>query len=359
MKKFMESMVNQSTVGKDLTRFGVILYSNDPHSIFTLKEYDSKRDVIKAIEALKSPYGDTYTGKALGYALEFFSTEHGSRADLSVPQILMVITDGDATDRNNLVAPSVALREHRIDVFSIGVEGANKTQLEIMAGGDKSRVFYVDNFDALETLYPNMSQVLCESTKPACEKQKADLVFLIDQSGSIDPADYTIMKTFMTELVTSFKVSEDLVRVGVAQFSSSPQKEFYLNQFYTEAEVNKHILAMWQLGGGTEIGKALDFIRDYFQTSHGSRISSGISQNLVLITDGDSQDDVEEAADRLRALGIEVFAIGIGDVHDLELLQITGTTQRLFTVENFGSLANIKQKVIDTICKSRPVPDPS
>lgn len=186
----------------------------------------------------------------------------------------------------------------------------------------------------------------------ACEKQEADLVFLIDQSGSIDPKDYTTMKNFMTELVTSFKVSEDFVRVGVAQFSSTPQKEFYLNQFYTEAEVNKHILAMHQLGGGTNIGQALDYIREYFQASHGSRISSGISQNLVLITDGDSQDDVEEAAERLRTLGIEVFAIGIGQVHDLELLQITGTPQRLFTVQNFGSLANIKQKVVDTICKS-------
>ncbi|XP_071402741.1 collagen alpha-6(VI) chain-like [Centroberyx affinis] len=359
MLKFMASMVNQTTVGEKMTRFGVILYSNDPKSIFTLNQYSSKREVLNAIAALKSPYGDTYTGKALKYSLQFFDAENGGRAASRVPQILMVITDGDATDRNNLVAPSEALRDNSIRVFSIGVEGANLTQLEIMAGGDKSRVFYVDNFDALENLYTNISHVLCNNTKPACEKQKADLVILIDQSGSISQGDYTIMKTFATELVNSFNISEEFVRVGVAQFSSSPQKEFYLDQYYTEAEVNKHILDMIQLGGGTNIGRALDFIQEYFMASHGSRISAGISQNLVLITDGDSQDDVEDAADRLRAMGIEVFAIGIGDVHDLELLQITGTPERLFTVENFGSLANIKQKVIDTICKSKPIPDPS
>uniref|UniRef100_UPI0037E74C95 collagen alpha-6(VI) chain isoform X2 n=1 Tax=Semicossyphus pulcher TaxID=241346 RepID=UPI0037E74C95 len=354
MQKFMESMVNQTTVGKDLTRFGVILYSTDANSIFTLKQHDSKQGVLKAISALKSPYGDTYTGKALAYSLEYFNAAHGGRAGLQVPQVLVVITDGDATDRNSLVAPSLALRDNGISVFSIGVEGANRTQLEIMAGHDTSKVFYVDNFEALENLYKNITLELCNSTKPVCEKQKADLVFLVDQSGSIDPKDYAIMKKFTTELVNSFKVSEDLVRVGLAKFSSEFKNEFYLNELYTEQAISKHILDMGQTGGGTNIGLALDSIRGHFEASRGSRRSSGISQNLVLITDGESQDDVEDAADRLRALGIEVFAIGIGDVHDLELLQITGTPERLFTVQNFGSLENIKQKVVNTICKSKP-----
>uniref|UniRef100_A0A667YNI2 Collagen type VI alpha 6 chain n=1 Tax=Myripristis murdjan TaxID=586833 RepID=A0A667YNI2_9TELE len=341
MLKFMESMVNQTIVGEKLTRFGIILFSNDPKSMFTLEKCSSKREILKAIAALKSPDGDTYTGKALEYSLQFFGAQHGGRAAQKVPQILMVITDGDATDRYNLREPSKALRDNGVSVISIGVEGAKRDQLEIMAGGDTSRVFYVDNFKVLETLYQNITHVLCNTAKPACEKQKADLVMLLDQSGSITSGNYTIMKTFATELVTSFKVSEEFVRVGVAQFSSSPQKEFYLNEYYTEEEVNKHILNMRQLRGGTNIGQALKFIRDYFQASRGSRIAEGISQNLILITDGASQDDVEDAANDLRAFGIEVFAIGIGDVQDLELLQITGNPEKLFTVQNFDSLVNI------------------
>uniref|UniRef100_A0A3Q3IQW3 VWFA domain-containing protein n=1 Tax=Monopterus albus TaxID=43700 RepID=A0A3Q3IQW3_MONAL len=353
MQRFMSAIVNQTTVGEDLTHFGVILYSTNPNSVFTLKKHYSKPEVLKAIEALKSPYGDTYTGRALTYSIQYFDLKYGGRAQDQVPQILMVITGGDATDSYSLAAPSKALRDKGITVFSIGVEGANKTQLQIMASGDTSRVFYVDNFNALETLYKNITHVLCTSTKPACEKQQADLVFLIDQSSSIQPSDYDIMKNFTTELVRSFEVSEDLVRVGLAQFSSTFQDQFYLNQFYTEDKVTKHILAMNQLGGGTNIGLALDSIRKYFEAYRGSRRSTGISQNLVLITDGESQDDVEDPADHLRALGIEVFAIGIGDVHDLELLQITGTPERLFTVQNFGNLENIKQKVVDTICESK------
>ncbi|KAM4568099.1 collagen alpha-6(VI) chain [Fundulus diaphanus] len=353
MQKFMQSMVNQTTVGRNLTRFGVILYSTYPKSVFTLGQHSTRQDVFKAIADLKSPYGDTYTGRALQYTLQYFSAEHGGRAELQVPQILMVITDGDATDRYSLTEPSVALRNKGVQVFSIGVEGANVTQLEIMAG-DKSKVFYVDNFKALETLYKNISNVLCESTKPACEKQEADLVFLVDQSGSINSDDYSLMKNFTIDLVKSFQVSKDLVRVGLAQFSSSFQNEFYLNQFHQEKDISSHISSMTQEGGGTNIGAALESIKEYFEASRGSRRSSGISQNLVLITDGDSQDDVEDPADALRALGIEIFAIGIGDVHKLELLQITKDPRKLFTVQNFGSLDAIKKKVVDTICKSKP-----
>uniref|UniRef100_A0A3P9I2S8 VWFA domain-containing protein n=1 Tax=Oryzias latipes TaxID=8090 RepID=A0A3P9I2S8_ORYLA len=187
-----------------------------------------------------------------------------------------------------------------------------------------------------------------------------DLVFLIDSSGSIYPQDYEKMKDFMKFVISRSFIGRNEVHVGVLQFSSSPQPEFDLRSFFSKEEMLQAIDGMQQLGGGTLTGDALTAsIREYFETSRGSRRSEGISQNLVLITDGESQDDVEDPADDLRALGIEIFAIGIGDVHDLELLQITGTPQRLFTVQNFGSLENIKQKVVDTICKSKPSGDPS
>lgn len=187
-----------------------------------------------------------------------------------------------------------------------------------------------------------------------CEKQKADLVFLLDQSGSINQTDYALMKNFTIELINSFNVSEDMVRVGLAQFSSIFQDEFYLNKFYMEKAMSHHIQNMQQRGGGTKIGDALDSIKKYFEASHGSRRSEGVSQNLVLITDGDSEDDVEDAAVLLRSMEIEIFAIGIGNVHDLELLQITRDPRMLFTVKSFDSLETIKQKVVDTICKSKP-----
>lgn len=193
----------------------------------------------------------------------------------------------------------------------------------------------------------------------ACEKQKADLVLLVDQSGSIPPSDYETMKRFTTQLVNGFNIGKDFVRVGLAQFSDTFQDEFHLNRFYSGQEIHSHITAMRQRGGGTMIGAALRSIRAYFEASQGGRRSAGVSQNLLVITDGESQDDVEDAADALRALGIEMFAIGIGNIHKLELLQITLDPRNLFTVTDFNSLEKIRQKVIDTICIPKPIPQES
>ncbi len=165
MQKFMGSVVSQTTVGKDLTRFGVILYSTQPESHFQLNTHYAKRDILKAIKEMKSPEGDTYTAKALKYSQQFFNAEHGGRKELNIPQILMVITDGEAHDHRDLNATSDALRKNGVIIFSIGVQNASRDELYIMAGGDTSKVFNVDNFEHLETLYGNLSSALCNSTK--------------------------------------------------------------------------------------------------------------------------------------------------------------------------------------------------
>ncbi|GLD53284.1 collagen alpha-6(VI) chain-like protein [Lates japonicus] len=348
MQTFMKSVVNKTTVGKDWTRFGVILYADDPKSIFTLKNYESKQDVIDAISKLTAPGINTYTSKALEFSLQYFDAQHGGRKKDKVPQILMVITDGEATDPEGLKSSSDKLRENGITVISIGVEQAKEEELNIMAGGDISKVFYVVNFVDLENLYKKIFPVICSSTRRDCEE--ADVVFLLDRSSSITPENYTIMLNFTKELVKSLDVRKDFIRVGCAQFSSAPHHEFYLSDYTEKKDVISRIDSLSYIGGNTYLGEALKHIKDYFDASRGSRRSVGVPQNLVLISDGDSHDDVEEAADSLRALGIVVFAIAVGDVHDLQLLQIAGTPEKLFTVQNFKGLVTIKQKVIDAIC---------
>ncbi|XP_068425551.1 collagen alpha-6(VI) chain-like [Clinocottus analis] len=349
MRTFMESVVNQTTVGKDHTRFGLIFYSTSFVSSFSLKDFDSKRKIRAAIPKEKPLNNDTYTSKALKSSLQFFNAEHGGRRADKVPQILMVITDGKATDHERLNETSNALRSNGVLVASIGVKDAKMKELMTMAGGDASKVFYVDNFGALENLTRNMSSVFC--IKRACEK--ADLVFLLDRSGSINSTNYNIIKNFTTNLVNSFDVSENFVHVGLAQFSEDPQYEFDLNTYFKKEDCISHIQGMSYKGGNTNIGRALDHIKDYFQVSRGSR--EEIPKILVLLSDGDSHDEVRAAGRRLRNLGITVFAIAVGDVHLLQLLQITGTPENLFRVQNFIDLANIKQEVVDNICKDDPI----
>ncbi|KAG7469864.1 hypothetical protein MATL_G00133270 [Megalops atlanticus] len=355
MRRFMTSMVNNTNVGQNHVRFGAILYSDSAQTSFTLNRYFTKRDVQKAVADLQAPSGNTYTALALQYSVAYFEAPHGGRAAEGVPQILMVITDGEATDAVALPVSSRAVKEKNITIYGIGVAGANRQQLEIMTG-DPKKVFYVDSFQALEVLYKNLSNVLCQDTKPVCDKQKADLVILMDGSGSIGNTEFETMKKFMSELAASFRISQEYVRIGMAQFSSNQQTEFLLNQYDSISSVKDSIMAVKQIGGGTYIGKALEFVQRFFQPSTGSRINQGVSQNLLVLTDGDSQDDVEDAADILRTMNINVFVIGVGQIHAFELLQIAGSQDRFFTVQNFAALENIKKKVVDTVCSEQADP---
>ncbi|KAI9520282.1 hypothetical protein NQZ68_020182 [Dissostichus eleginoides] len=319
MRKFMASIVNQTKVGTSLTRFGLISYSDEPRSHFKLNAYDSKRKVLAAIPTVKPEGGGTFTDKALSYSLEYFNAENGGR---EVPQILIVITGGAANIPSKLKGPADKLREHGVTVISVGVKEADRNQLLTIAGNPGSS-FFVDRFEALETLHNDMSSVLCNATTRGCKGKQADLIFLLDQSSSINLEDYDMMKNFTASIVNSFIVSKERVRIGLAQFSKEPRDEFDLNRYFKKEDLIGHIQTMESTGGDTYLGKALDHISNYFDDSR------GVPKNLVLISDGGSHDDVEDAADYLRIHNISVFAIGVGDIHDLELLQITGTPEKL------------------------------
>ncbi|XP_036930518.1 collagen alpha-6(VI) chain-like isoform X2 [Acanthopagrus latus] len=349
MRSFMASVVNLTAVGSHLTRFGLIRYADVAQSIFALRDFNSKQEVLQAIADLGRAGINTYTSAALSYSVEYFGAQHGGRKALSVPQFLMVITDGDATDRDKLKPSSDALRSNGVTVISVGVEGANRSQLAIMAGDDPSKSFYVDSFEGLKTLITVIPKIICESTEKA---GRCDLVLLLDQSESIKANNYGLMKNFSVDVVNSFEVNEKFVHVGAARFSDSLQPEFYLNKYSRRQEIIQHIRDMKKKGGFTYIGRALESIEEFFTPTRGSH--GGITKNLLMITDGESEDLVEQRADHLRKLGVDVFAVGVGDVHDLELLQISGTPERVFKVSNFKALPFIKKDLVDKMCKIEP-----
>ncbi|KAI5086807.1 collagen alpha-6(VI) chain, partial [Silurus meridionalis] len=164
MKFFMNSVVNNTEVGKDNVRFCTILYSDTPKTKFPLNQYYSKREVRDAISALEQQGGNTYTASALLYSLNYFSEASGGRSKKGVPQMLFVITDGEATDHYDLPKSSNELHKHGVSVYGIGVAEAKITELETITK-DKSKIFKVDDFEALKTLQFNISSVICNNTK--------------------------------------------------------------------------------------------------------------------------------------------------------------------------------------------------
>ncbi len=156
------------------------------------------------------------------------------------------------------------------------------------------------------------------------------------------------------------RISPALFRIGIAQFSSSYQKEFYLNEHKDVEGVISAIRQIKQIKEGTKIGNALRNVAEFFEESKGSRTKSGIPQNLVLITDGISSDSVDEAAENLRRRQINVFVIGIGDdVSMSQLSYIAGSPDRIFRVQNFNYLNLTTATFVESLCVPQQLVDPS
>lgn len=184
-----------------------------------------------------------------------------------------------------------------------------------------------------------------------CKDQRGDLLFLIDSSKSIDPQDYLKMKNFVKEVVDKSAVGQNEVHIGIMQYSTRQQLVFPLNSYYTKDEMINAINNMQQISENTLTGEAIDQVSQYFDIERGGRPHE--KRRLVVITDGESQDEVKSPAQRLRAKGVLVYAIGVKDANSAELLDISGSPDRRFVGRDFDALKELENRVSLEICNPK------
>ena len=197
---------------------------------------------------------------------------------------------------------------------------------------------------------------------------KADIVFLVDGSGSINPPDFSRVKQFLHSFIDGLVIGPDKVRIGLAQYNHRPpQQEFLLKNTTDKRSLLEKVDKLRQLGGGTNTGQGIAFLQsNYFTKEAGSRADEGVAQVVVLITDGPSEDDVVGPSLALRNQGVIMFAIGVGDYYDEDqLMSIVSQPheQFLIKVDSYQNLQGVKDSLLHTVCSSvtepvsTPVPD--
>lgn len=177
---------------------------------------------------------------------------------------------------------------------------------------------------------------------------KADIMFLVDSSGSIGLENYGKMKTFMKNLLAKIQIGPDKTQIGVVQFSGNNKEEFQLNKYFTQKEISDAIDRMSLIGQTTLTGSALTFTNQYFTHPKGSRL--GVKKFLILITDGEAQDDVRDPARALRDNGVIIFSVGVYGANRTQLEEVSGDGSLVFQVENFDHLKAIESKLIFRVC---------
>uniref|UniRef100_A0A670KF57 VWFA domain-containing protein n=1 Tax=Podarcis muralis TaxID=64176 RepID=A0A670KF57_PODMU len=352
MQNFMAEFVKKSNIGPEQMCVGAVQFSGTTKEKFPLNRYLTKNDIIDAIGSMSLIGANTLTGEALVFISDYFEAAKGARP--GAHKVLILITDGEAQDE--VKTPATALRDKGITIYSVGVFNANKTQLEEISGKPE-RVFYVENFDVLNKVQNELRFGVCNPEEECKRLERLDIVFVIDSSGSIGPNNYNLMKNFMIGIVNKSDVGKELVQFGALKYSDDPHILFDLDDHSTQSAVIDAIRSDTHLGGNTYTAAALEHSKALFTEARGSRKHRGVSQILMVITDGESHDKerLEKVSKKLRDDKITILAIGIKEAKLDELLTMAGSEENLYFVDTFEGLQNISKKLSDNLCNnSRP-----
>lgn len=180
------------------------------------------------------------------------------------------------------------------------------------------------------------------------ETAQADIVLLVDSSGSIGDSDFEEVRNFLHAFVDGFNLRPNKVKMGLAQFSDRPYQEFLLGEYLDKRDLHQKLNSLIYRRGGTNTGQALTFIREnYFSLAR-----KNVPGVAIVITDGDSNDDVEEPSQKLRNLGVFIFVIrvGTGNMEKLRAISNIPHEEFLFSIGSYQELEGLKESLHNKVC---------
>ncbi|XP_028400204.1 vitrin-like [Dendronephthya gigantea] len=184
---------------------------------------------------------------------------------------------------------------------------------------------------------------IIEATLLKCNRS-LDIVFLLDESGSVSKADFKESLDFVKNMIKAFsneKLSrEDGTRFGLSTFSSGYTSHFYLSSYTSQSGYLTAISRVVHKGGSTNLGRALDqILLDQFKEEKGLRPDAdGLPRILIVLTDGRASDSVAPPAKNLRSKNIVIYAIGIANYNRPQLMEIANSKSHVYTLTGFSDL---------------------
>uniref|UniRef100_A0A673KUU4 Si:ch211-106n13.3 n=1 Tax=Sinocyclocheilus rhinocerous TaxID=307959 RepID=A0A673KUU4_9TELE len=187
-----------------------------------------------------------------------------------------------------------------------------------------------------------------------CSTTPNDLAFIIDGSSSLGIPNFETAKRWLINITSGFDVSTRHTQVAVIQYSDTPRLEIPLGKHQNSQELIEAITSISYLGGNTRTGRAIKFATDHVFGMPNRTSQSPRNCIAVVLTDGRSQDDVEDAAMEAKAQNIVLFAVGVGnEITNSELVSMANKPPSTYVlhVEDYKSIASIWDLMEQKLCE--------
>ncbi|KAL5006141.1 hypothetical protein ScPMuIL_017299 [Solemya velum] len=363
---FIADIIDDLPIGRDAVRVGLIGFNSAPRLYFNLLQHTTKSDVKNAISNMQYTTGNTSTDLALAMVrTQGFTAVNGDRRDVN--NIAFLITEKPSTNHQATAAEAARNKAAGIYTLAVGIKFADGAEMRTI-----SNPYYypVTDFDDLPATVPRIRVDTCEvatrgmSTRispnttatththamstQSCKK--ADIVFVLDASGSISQSKWDESIRFVKSVITDFDIGVDYTEVAVIKFNDDARVVFPLNQYTTKSTLMAAVDAIKKSSGGTYASKALELLNK--QGFANDR--PGAPNIAIVVTDGKYRYPILAAyrAEDLKNNNIRVFAVGVGDAVDTTELEAIATdpSDHVFTTRNTTALKNIDKYVVKVAC---------
>ncbi|XP_012303449.2 von Willebrand factor A domain-containing protein 2 [Aotus nancymaae] len=165
-KHFAITVCDALDISPERVRVGAFQFSSTPHLEFPLDSFSTQQEVKAKIKRMVFKGGRTETGLALKNLLH--RGFPGGR-NASVPQILIIITDGKS--QGHVALPATQLKEKGVTVFAVGVRFPRWEELHTLASEPREQhVLLAEQVeDASNGLFSTLSSsAICTSAMPDC-----------------------------------------------------------------------------------------------------------------------------------------------------------------------------------------------
>ncbi|KAL3854705.1 hypothetical protein ACJMK2_013963 [Sinanodonta woodiana] len=351
MLSFCKDFLKDADIDSGSVRVGIVIYSTDVQIQFHLNEHSTKDAVFKAVDKIPYIYGSTNTADALQtMRMKMYTEDNGDRSD--VRNVALVMTDGISNINARRTIPEAELaRTLGIHIYAIGIGLSDTKELDAIATPPaRENSFAVLDFNELAGLAVRMYSSIC----PACSLSKVDLVFILDASTSVTKANYKKMLAFCKNVLGYTDIDSGNVRVGVVIYSTDVDIQFHLNQYSKITDVFTAIDNIPYIYGSTNTADGLRTMRtEMFTVANGDRPDA--DNVAVIITDGisniNARRTVPEAV-QARAMGIHIYAIGIGlsDSTELDAIASEPAKDNSFSIQVFDELVGLENTILSSIC---------
>jgi len=213
----------------------------------------------------------------------------------------------------------------------------------------------------------------------SCDNGEAalDLFIVLDSSSSINSMIHDQkqdrwsdnVKPFMKSFLSNFAIGKDKTNVFLMTYGDGHlftigdppiytvfenDHTFYLNDDVTQAQVDAAVDKLKYMSGSTATGNALDYLRTVYMKKYNR---PDVIDAVVVVTDGKESvgPDLLRAADVAAKIRedpqVEVFAFGVHEADESELVKITGSKEKVWQKENLSDLdVNAGRELSEILC---------